>query len=61
MNTYVYGSEVEDYEVDLLSSIYAIEGVDFEIVGILSDNEYSDLYNCLKNSSSLKRKIKKVL
>lgn len=61
MNTYVYGNEVEDYEMEMLSSVYAIEGVDYEVVGKLSNNEYLDLHTCLLNSSSIKRKIKKLL
>ena len=61
MNTYVYGNEVEDYETAILSSIYAIEGVDYEIVGRLREDEYNNLYNCILNSSSTKRKIKRLL
>ena len=61
MNTYVYGNEVEDYEAAILSSIYAIEGVDYEIVGQLTEAEYNSLYTCIQTSSSTKRKIKKLL
>lgn len=61
LNTYIYGNEVEDYDVETLSEVYAIEGIDFNIVGNLSKEEYLSLYQCLTNSSSLKRKIKRLL
>ena len=61
MNTYVYGNEVEDYEVQILSSVYAIENVDYIIIGKLNDNEYSNLYKCLTNSTSIKRRLKRLL
>lgn len=61
MNTYVYGNEVEDYKMELLSSVYGIEGVDYEILGHLLENEFDALYNCIKNSKSIKNKIKRLL
>ena len=61
MNTYVYGNEVEDYKMELLSSVYGIEGVDYEILGQLLENEFEALYNCIKNSKSVKNKIKRLL
>jgi hypothetical protein len=59
--TYIYGNEVETYEVDMLSSVYQVENIDYEIMGTLTDAEFSDLYNCLKNSSSVKRGIRRIL
>jgi hypothetical protein len=61
LNTYVYGNEVEDYEIEILSSIYAIENIDYTIVGKLIEKEYQELYKCLVNSSSIRRGIKKLL
>jgi hypothetical protein len=61
MDTFIYGNEVEDYEIDTLSQVYAIEGIDFEHVGNLTKEEFDALYICLKESSSTKRKIKKLL
>ena len=61
LHTYIYGSEVEDYDVAVLRSVYLIEGVDYEIKGKLIDNEYSALMKCLKDSGSVKRKIKRLL
>jgi len=61
MNTYIYGNEVEDYDLDMLTSVYAIEGVDYVVVGQLKKIEYESLYTCLSSSSSIKRKIKRFL
>ena len=61
MNTYVYGNEVEDYKLELLASVYGIEGVDYEILGQLLDKEFAALYDCIKNSKSIKNKIKRLL
>lgn len=59
--TYLYGNEVESYEMEILSSVYQIENIDYEVLGTLIKEEFADLYNCLKNSSSIKRGIKKLL
>lgn len=61
LNTYVYGNEVEDYEFDILSEVYAIENIDYEIMGQLTQLEFSSLYNCISTSKSVKRKIKRLL
>ncbi len=61
LDTYMYGNEVEDYEMQTLSQVYAIEGVDFEYMGDLTKKEFNAIYSCLKDSGSTKRKIKKLL
>ena len=59
--THIYGNEVEDYQINILSSVYGIEGVDFFREGILLPTEYAALLNCIKNSRSVRNKIKKQL
>ena len=59
--TFIYGNEVEIYEVSILSTVYQVKNIDYEIMGTLTNEEYSALYNCLKNSSSIKRGIRKLL
>lgn len=61
LNTYIYGNEVEDYTLTVLQSNYQIEGVDYEIMGTLTMQEYSDLCTCLRQSTSIRRGIKKHL
>jgi hypothetical protein len=59
--THVYGNEVEDYQISILSSVYGIEGVDFFRVGVLTPTEFSSLISCIKNSESVRNKIKRSL
>jgi len=59
--TYIYGNEVEDYEISVLKANYGIEGVDFIVIGNLIKKEYEALIKCLKESKSVKRGIKKIL
>ncbi len=61
IRTYIYGNEVESYKLALLSSIYTIENIDYEILGTLTDDEFINLYDCIKNSGSVKRGIKRLL
>jgi hypothetical protein len=59
--TFIYGNEVEIYEVSILSTVYQVKNIDYEIMGTLTNEEFTALYDCLKNSSSIKRGIKKLL
>ena len=61
IGTYIYGNEVESYHAKLLSSIYTIENIDYEVLGTLTEAEFTDIYDCIKNSSSVKRGIKRLL
>lgn len=61
INTYVYGNEVEDYSLQTLELNYRIEGVDYEVMGNLTQQEYDNLCACLKQSTSIRRGIKKYL
>lgn len=60
-HTFVYGNEVENYEMSILKSIYPIEGVDYYIEGNLLSNELDELIKCIKESKSVYRKIKRML
>lgn len=61
VNTYIYGNEVEDYALHILQLNYRIEGVDYEIMGKLTKQEYDNLCACLKQSTSIRRGIRKHL
>lgn len=61
MTTYLYGDEVEDYQVELIEDVYKIEGIDYEIMDTLKTEEYNNIIDCLLKSGSVKRKIKKYL
>ena len=59
--TYIYGIQVEDYDIEVFEDVYKIEGVDYEEKGVLSQGEFHDILFCIINSSSTKRKIKSLL
>lgn len=59
--TFIYGNQVEDYDIEILEDVYMIKGVDYEEKGILTEPEFKAILECILNSSSTKRKIKKLL
>ena len=59
--TFIYGDEIEDYKLETLNSVYGMEGVDYEIMGTLLNEEYNALLECIRNSTSVKRKIKRLI
>ena len=61
LNTFLYGFWLDEYNIDVLSTNYSIEGVDFEVVGELKDEELQSVIECFRNSSSVKRKYKRML
>jgi hypothetical protein len=61
MPTFIYGDQIEDYEVENFNEKYPIQGIDYEIIDTLTDVEFTSLKKCLLNSKSVKNKIKKYL
>jgi hypothetical protein len=60
MTTFLYGDQVEDYDVTFLETNY-IEGIDYSIQDVLLEKELKAIIACFKNSDSVKFKIKKRL
>ncbi|MBE7645516.1 hypothetical protein [Tenacibaculum finnmarkense] len=60
-DTFIYANYVDTYSLIKLSKLYPIKGIDYIVKGTLSKPHQTDLLNCLKNSHTLKRKIKKFL
>ena len=60
MPTFIYGDQVEDYDLDFLEASY-IEGVDYRIIDTLVKDEFDAIIRCFKNSDSVKFKIKRRL
>jgi hypothetical protein len=60
-HTMLYGNWLDDYEVSSLERNYPIAGVDYEIVGELSDIELNGIIKCFANSSVVKRKYRRIL
>jgi hypothetical protein len=61
LTTFVYGSDLDDYELAILNSLYVTEGKDYEIKGKLLPHEFQALVYCLKNSASVKKRIQRLL
>lgn len=61
LNTYLFGSDVQDIEETLFSSLYKVEGKDYEIKGNLKSDELKNIIDCFKNSKNVKNKIKRML
>ena len=59
--TFIYGNQVEDYDIEILEEVYKIKGVDYEEKGMLTQQEFRSILECILNSSSTKRKIKRLL
>ncbi len=61
LNTFLYGNWLDDYTLDILKETYQIEGVEYEIIGRLTDVELQNVKNCFKNSNVVKRRYRKLL
>jgi hypothetical protein len=59
--TYVYGPQVAEFIKENFESIYAVEEIDYEIVGKLNAIEFIAIKDCIKNSRTVKRKIRRAL
>jgi hypothetical protein len=60
LNTFLYVDEVDYYNLESLSDQY-INGIDYETVGKLKNAEFEELIECLRISTSIKRKIRRYL
>jgi hypothetical protein len=61
LNTFLHGLWIDDFSVSTLLENYSIENVEYEIIGELTDAELASVINCFKNSSSVKRRYRKML
>ena len=59
--TYMYGHQIDDYEIKIMEEIYPLEGSDYEIWGKMKSEIFEKLINCFKTSKSVKNKYKKLL
>jgi hypothetical protein len=61
MTTFIYGGDIDQYIIEVMKKDYPQAGVHFKIEGELTDLEYTSILDCLINSNSVKRGIKKML
>lgn len=61
LDTMLYGNWLDDIPLSILQSNYPKEGVDYTIIGELTDIELQSILHCFVNSATVKRKYKKLL
>ena len=60
-HTYLYGHWVNTYSLKDLEATYQVEGVDYEIVGLLNPEELNAVITCFLKARTIKNKVKKLL
>lgn len=61
LNTFLYGMWLDEFSIEILTANHSIEGVDYEIIGELTEQELKNVVECFRNSASVKRKFKRIL
>lgn len=61
LTTYIYTAWVEAFDKRIFTEVYSVEGVDYKIIGRLTQGEYQALLDCALNSGDLKGRYRKLL
>jgi hypothetical protein len=61
LDTILYGGWLDDFNINDMNSKYSIAGVDYEIIGELTDQELENVIKCFSNSSVVKNRYKRAL
>lgn len=61
LDTLLYGNWIADFNVKELAVMYPLPGVDYDIVGELLDEELENIIECFSNSSTVKRRYRRIL
>lgn len=59
--TFIYGHQIDSYDLNELNEIYANRGTDFEIFGQMKADIFDNLRLCFRNSKSVKKKYVRIL
>lgn len=59
--TAIYGEEIDFYQKDVIENQYPLENIHYKIVDRLLPQELEAVLECLRSSSSVSRKYKRVL
>jgi len=57
----LYGNWLDDFDIKILEANYQIEGVDYEIIGELTEIELNSIIHCFAVSNTVKRKYRRIL
>ncbi len=58
--TFIYGTQIDAYELSILKDVYRVEGVEYEKIGILKKEEYKNVIECFSKSKTVRIKFKKI-
>jgi len=61
LDTFVYGHQLDFFEIAVLEDVYRTEGADYEIFGSLKPELFKQLLRCLSTSKSVKKKFVRYL
>jgi hypothetical protein len=61
LDSYIYGQHIDEYNLSNIFEIYPFEGIDFYIKGELKSDVLDLIIDCIKNSSAVKRRFKRLL
>lgn len=59
--TYLYGSQIDEYDTNLMREIYPIQGKDYILWGKMKPNIFANIIDCFSKSSEVKHKYKRAL
>jgi hypothetical protein len=59
--TFIYGHQIDNYDINILSGHYESDDNFYKKIGKIKKEIFKELIDCLKKSSSVKRKYKKIL
>ncbi len=59
--TYIYGYQLDSYEINDMEDMYRIEGIDYELFGEIKPELFEKLIHCLKRSKAVKKKYIRIL
>lgn len=59
--TFLYGQNIDEYDIELMKNTYQLEKIDYQIWGKMKQCLFDDLICCFRNSRTVKRKYKRLL
>lgn len=59
--TYIYANWIDTFSLNIFKEVYVVEGVDYDIIGRLSQAEFDAIIKCFLSASSIKMKYKRLL
>jgi|GEM_PF-160544 len=61
LETFLYGQQLDLYDIEQLSTAYAVEGIHYEVFGKMKEDAFKLLKECFKSSAAVKMKYIRIL